>query len=66
MMTLYLALAEFVNYVLHLSRLNPDILYIHQDSGIMIVAFSSLISLTTPRESWTPINLSLLMVNLNR
>ena len=37
--TLQLALAGFVEYVLHLSRLNPDILYIHQDAGLMNVAY---------------------------
>ena len=34
-----LALAGFAEYVLHLSRLNPDILYIHQDSGLVNVAY---------------------------
>jgi hypothetical protein len=29
-MTLQLALAGFAEYVLHLTRLNPDILYLHQ------------------------------------
>merc|ERR1712020_109937 len=37
--TLQLALAGFAEYVLHLSRLNPDILYIHQDSGLVNVAY---------------------------
>ena len=37
--TLQLALAGFVEHVLHLSRLNPDILYIHQDAGLMNVAY---------------------------
>jgi len=37
--TLQLALAGFVEYVLHLSRLNPDIQYIHQDSGLINVAY---------------------------
>ena len=36
---LQLALAGFAEYVLHLSRLNPDILYIHQDSGLVNVAY---------------------------
>ena len=39
MITLQLALSGFVEYVLHLSRLNPDILYIHQDSGLMNVSY---------------------------
>ena len=30
MFTLQMALAGFAEYVLHLSRLNPDMLYIHQ------------------------------------
>ena len=30
MFTLQLALAGFAEYVLHLSRLNPDMMYIHQ------------------------------------
>ena len=35
MITLQLALAGFVEvHVLHLSRLNPDFLYIHQDSSL--------------------------------
>ncbi len=32
MFTLQMALAGFAEYVLHLSRLNPDMLYIHQVS----------------------------------
>ena len=32
-------MAGFAEYVLHLSRLNPDILYIHQDSGLVNVAY---------------------------
>ena len=38
MITLQLALAGFVEYILHLSRLNPEILYI-QDSGLINVAY---------------------------
>ena len=37
--TLQLALAGFAEYVLHLSRLNPDMLYIHQDSGLVNVSY---------------------------
>lgn len=37
--TLQLALSGFAEYVLHLSRLNPDILHIHQDSGLLNVAY---------------------------
>ena len=39
MITLQLALAGFVEYILHLSRLNPEILYIHQDSGLINVSY---------------------------
>ena len=39
MTTLQLALSGFVEYVLHLSRLNPEILYIHKDSGLMNVSY---------------------------
>ncbi|XP_014255602.1 transformation/transcription domain-associated protein [Cimex lectularius] len=39
MMTLQLALACFCEYVLHLTRLNPDMLYVHQDSGLLNVAY---------------------------
>lgn len=37
--TLQLALAGFAEYVLHLSRLNPDILYIHQVAICVIIIF---------------------------
>lgn len=37
--TLQLALASLAEYVLHLTRLNPDMMYIHQDSGLMNVAY---------------------------
>lgn len=37
--TLQLALAGFIEYVLHLTRLNPDMMYIHQDSGLMNVSY---------------------------
>ena len=39
LLTLQLALAGFAEYVLHLTRLNPDMLYIHQDSGLANVAY---------------------------
>jgi transformation/transcription domain-associated protein len=35
MFTLQMALAGFAEYVLHLSRLNPDMLYIHQVSILL-------------------------------
>ncbi|CAH1110190.1 unnamed protein product [Psylliodes chrysocephalus] len=37
--TLQLALACFAEYVFHLTRLNPDMMYLHQDSGLMNVAY---------------------------
>ncbi|CAG2123031.1 unnamed protein product, partial [Medioppia subpectinata] len=37
--TLQLSLAAFAEYVLHLTRLNPEMMYIHQDSGLMNVAY---------------------------
>nr|XP_042899044.1 transformation/transcription domain-associated protein isoform X5 [Parasteatoda tepidariorum] len=37
--TLQLALSGFIEYVLHLTRLNPDMMYIHQDSGLMNVSY---------------------------
>ena len=39
MFTLQLALAGFAEYVLHLSRLNPDTIYIHQDSGLINISY---------------------------
>ena len=39
MFTLQMALAGFAEYVLHLSRLNPDMLYIHQDSGLVNISY---------------------------
>lgn len=37
--TLQLALSAFAEYVLHLSRLNPDMMYIHQDSGLVNISY---------------------------
>lgn len=37
--TVQLALLGFAEFVLHLSRLNPDMLYVHQDSGFLNVAY---------------------------
>jgi len=37
--TLQLSLACFAEYVLHLTRLNPDMMYIHQDSGLVNVSY---------------------------
>ncbi|CAK9833498.1 Transformation/transcription domain-associated protein [Anthophora retusa] len=39
MFTLQLSLACFAEYVLHLTRLNPDMMYVHQDSGLINVAY---------------------------
>lgn len=38
-LTMQLALAGFAEFVLHLTRLNPDMIYIHQDSGLMNVSY---------------------------
>lgn len=37
--TLQLAMASLAEYVFHLTRLNPDMIYIHQDSGLMNVSY---------------------------
>nr|CAD7455783.1 unnamed protein product [Timema tahoe] len=39
MFTLQLSLACFAEYVLHLTRLNPDMMYIHQDSGLVSISY---------------------------
>ncbi|XP_013181191.1 PREDICTED: transformation/transcription domain-associated protein [Papilio xuthus] len=39
MLTLQLSLAAFAEYVLHLTRLSPDMMYVHQDSGLLNVAY---------------------------
>lgn len=39
MTTLQLALACFSEYVFHLTRLNPDMIYLHQDTGLMNVSY---------------------------
>ncbi|XP_017777683.1 PREDICTED: transformation/transcription domain-associated protein isoform X2 [Nicrophorus vespilloides] len=39
MFTLQLALACFSEYVLHLTRLNPDMMYLHQDSGLVNISY---------------------------
>ncbi|GLH10296.1 Transcription-associated protein 1, partial [Gryllus bimaculatus] len=39
MFTLQLALACFSEYVFHLSRMNPDMMYLHQDSGLMNISY---------------------------
>ncbi|KAK1124236.1 hypothetical protein K0M31_006611 [Melipona bicolor] len=37
--TLQLSLSCFAEYVLHLTRLNPDMMYVHQDSGLINIAY---------------------------
>ncbi|KAG9509570.1 Transformation/transcription domain-associated protein, partial [Fragariocoptes setiger] len=37
--TLQLSLAAFCEYVLHLTQLNPEMMYLHQDSGLINVAY---------------------------
>lgn len=39
MFTLQLSLFCFAEYVLHLTRLNPDMMYIHQDSGLINISY---------------------------
>ncbi|XP_033220023.1 transformation/transcription domain-associated protein-like [Belonocnema kinseyi] len=39
MFTLQVSLACFAEYALHLTRLNPDMIYLHRDSGLMNVAY---------------------------
>lgn len=39
MFTSQMALVNLAEYVLHLTRLNADMLYIHQDSGLLSVAY---------------------------
>ncbi|KAL1465116.1 hypothetical protein WDU94_004709 [Cyamophila willieti] len=39
MVTLQIALACFSEYVFHLTRLSPDMIYLHQDSGLLNVSY---------------------------
>ncbi|GAB6032800.1 hypothetical protein CHUAL_012003 [Chamberlinius hualienensis] len=39
MFTLQLSLIGFVEFALHLTRLNPEMMYIHQDSGLINVSY---------------------------
>ena len=39
MFTEQMALCGFIEYVLHLTRMNPDMIYIHQDSGLIHVTY---------------------------
>lgn len=38
-LTLQLSLSCLAEYVLHLTRLNPDMMYIHQDSGLLNASY---------------------------
>ena len=38
-MTVQLALAGFAEFVLHLTRMNPETMYLHQDSGFLNIAY---------------------------
>ena len=37
--TVQLALEGLAEYVLHLTRLNPDMMYVHKDSGYISVSY---------------------------
>ncbi|XP_060086157.1 transformation/transcription domain-associated protein-like [Ylistrum balloti] len=38
-MTIQLALMGFAEYVLHLTRMNPDMMYLHQDCGYLNISY---------------------------
>lgn len=38
-LTVQLALAGFAEFVLHLTRMNPDMMFLHQDSGFLNIAY---------------------------
>ena len=38
-LTIQLALCGFAEFVLHLTRMNPDMMYLHQDSGFLNIAY---------------------------
>lgn len=38
-LTIQLALMGFAEYVLHLTRMNPDQMYLHQDCGFLSIAY---------------------------
>ncbi|XP_064456550.1 transformation/transcription domain-associated protein-like isoform X2 [Ornithodoros turicata] len=38
-LTLQLSLAGLAEFVMHLTRLNPDMMYLHQDSGLMNLSY---------------------------
>lgn len=50
--TLQLSLSCFAEYVLHLTRLNPDMMYIHQDSGLVNVSYFKFDVDDTSGECW--------------
>ncbi|KAK2145228.1 hypothetical protein LSH36_693g01115 [Paralvinella palmiformis] len=37
--TVQLALSGFAEFILHLTRMNPDMMYLHQDSGFLNVSY---------------------------
>ena len=37
--TVQLALMGFAEFVLHLSRMNPDMMYLHQDCGYLNISY---------------------------
>ena len=39
MFTLQLSLWSLIEYALHLTRLNPDMMYLHQESGLINVSY---------------------------
>lgn len=39
MLMLQLSLACFIEYIFHLTRLNPDMMYLHKDSGLINVSY---------------------------
>ena len=40
--TIQLAVCGFAEFVLHLTRMNPDMMYLHRDSGFLNIAYFKL------------------------
>lgn len=38
-LTIQLALMGFAEFVLHLTRMNPDMMYLHQDCGYLSISY---------------------------
>jgi transformation/transcription domain-associated protein len=38
-LTIHLALMGFAEFVLHLTRMNPDMMYLHQDCGYLNISY---------------------------